>query len=300
MTHLKELFPTIDYKHQIVYKNECSLLGKSEDLHYLINKSDNVVVVMDSNKHPNHMGIFVFRDNILVNSFNVKHLFISQHTSYTPEGIEQERWKMYVEFLESYYSNDCAIQLGTVINDQVNHFMKSVSYYKVHINFVQEHGQQVLNNIEIEDKVYNFNYKAIVRDGLVYFTMMFNDDPEQVAFVKSKFNLQEYIHYESVGGYIIDSFSGDCFISETHYDPYLNLYQYKTVRYENLNVLKDSDLLKDYQEYDVNFIFNFIYDNVIIHYPKHGFIEKLVELSILSDGEKLTHEHMNIYAMATI
>jgi len=300
MTHLKELYPTIDSKHQIVYENERSLLGKSEDLHYLINKSDNAVVVMDSNKHPNHMGIFVFRDNLLVNSFNVKHLFISQHTSYTPEGIEQERWKMYVEFLEPYYSNDCAIQLGTVINDQVNHFMKSVSYYKVHINFVQEHGQQVLNNIEIEDNVYNFKYKAIVRDGLVYFTMMFNDDPDQEEFVKGKFNLQDYTHYESAGGYVIDSFAGDWFVAETHYDPYLQLYQYKTVSYEDSNVLKEINLLKEHQEYDVNFIFNFIYDTVIIHHPKHGFTEKLIELSILGEGEKLTHEHMNIYAMATI
>lgn len=299
MTTLNELYPTIDLNHQIVYRTDRSLLGKTGDIIYLINKSDNAVIVMDS-KRPNNMGITVFNDNVLVNSFDVKHLFISQSTSYTPEGIERDRWKMYIDFLEPYYLNDCAIHLGTAINDQVNHYMKSVAHFNVRLNFLQEHGQKILNTIEIEDKVYNFTYKAIVRDGLVYFTMMFNDDPDREEFVRSKFNLQEYTHYESAGGYIIDSFAGDWFIAETHYDPYLHLYQYKTARYENSTVLKEIDLLKEHQEYDVNFIFNFIYNSVIIYHPKYSFLEKLVELSILTDGEKLTHEHMKIYDMATI
>lgn len=300
MTTLKEIYPKIDFNHQIVYKNDCSFLGEIDSIIYLINKSDNAVIVMNCDKDPTHMGISIFKDNILVNSFNVKHLFISKNTRYTPEGIDKERWQMYVEFLESYYRNDCAIHLGTNINDQINNYMKNVAYYKVHINFVEEHGQKILATIEIVDKVYNFNYKAIVRDGLVYFTMMFNDDPDREEFVKSKFNLQEYIHYESSGGYVIDSFSGDLFIAETHYEPYLKLYQYKTVRYDNSTVLKEMDIIKEQQEYDVNFIFDFIYNSVIIYHPKYSFIEKLVELSILTDGERLTPEHMKIYDMATI
>lgn len=300
MTTLNTLYPVIDLAHQIVYENERSFLAETGELIYLINKSDNAVIVMDCKSQLNHMVISIFKENVLVNSFDVRHLFITQGTGYTPEGIQEERWKMYIDFLEPYYLNDCALHLGVDINDQINHFMKHVAYYKVHLHFLHEHGKKVLNTIEIEDNVYNFTYKAIVRDNLVYFTEMFNDDPEREEFVKSKFNLQDYTHYESAGGYVIDSFAGDWFIAETHYDPYLQLYQYKTVRYENSTVFKDMELIKDHQEYDVNFIFNFIYNHVIIHYPKYSFLEKLVELSILSEDEKLTHEHMKIYDMATI
>lgn len=299
MTTLKDLYPMLDVKQHIVYSTERSLLGKSGELIYLINKSDNAIIVMDTNRS-NNLGVTVFKDNVLVNSFDVRHLFISQSASYTTEGIQRDIWKMYVEFLEPYYLHDCAIHLGTDINDQVNQYMKSVAHYNVRLKFLQEHGQQVLSTIEIEDKVYNFTYQAIVRDRLVYFTMMFNDDPDREAFVKSKFNLQEYTHYESAGGYVIDTFAGDWFIAETHYDPYLQLYQYKTIRYDNSTVFKDIDLIKDHQEYDVNFIFNFIYNSLIIYHPKYSFVEKLVELCILTDGEKLTHEHMKLYDMATI
>ena len=300
MTTLNTLYPVIDIAHQIVYENERSFLAETGELIYLINKSDNAVIVMDCKSQLNHMVISIFKETVLVNSFDVRHLFITQGTGYTPEGIKEERWKMYIDFLESYYLNDCAIHLGVDINDQINHFMKHVAYYKVRLNFLQEHGKKVLNTIEIEDNVYNFTYKAIVRDNLVYFTEMFNDDPEREEFVKSKFNLQDYTHYESAGGYVIDSFAGDWFVAETHYDPYLQLYQYKTVRYENSTVFKEMELIKDHQEYDLNFIFNFIYNHVIIYYPKYSFLEKLVELSILSDGERLTHEHMKLYDMATI
>lgn len=200
MTTLNTLYPVIDIAHQIVYENERSFLAETGELIYLINKSDNAVVVMDCKSQLNHMVISIFKETALVNSFDVRHLFITQGTGYTPEGIKEERWKMYIDFLETYYLNDCAIHLGVDINDQINHFMKHVAYYKVRLNFLQEHGKKVLNTIEIEDNVYNFTYKAIVRDNLVYFTEMFNDDPEREEFVKSKFNLQDYTHYESAGG----------------------------------------------------------------------------------------------------
>lgn len=300
MTTLKTLYPVIDIENQIVYENERYFLAEIGELIYLINKSDNVVIVMDYKTQLGHMVISIFKNNVLVNSLNVKHIFISQSTSYTPEGIKEDRWKMYVEFLESYYLNDCVLHLGEHINAQIKHFMKSVAYYKVNLNFLQEHGKQVLNTIEIEDNVYNFKYHAIVRDGLVYFTMMFNDDPEREEFIKSKFDLQEYNHYESAGGYIIDFFSGSLFIAETHYDPYHQHYEVKSVRYTESAVVPNIDILKEHPEYDVNFIFDFIYDTVIIHYPKYSFTEKLIELSILNEGEALTHEHMKLYDMAII
>lgn len=302
MTTLNTLYPVIDIEHQIVYENERSFLAEVDSLIYLINKSDNVVIVMDYDykSQLNHMVISIFKNNILVNSLNVKHIFISQSTSYTPEGIKEDRWKMYVDFLEHYYLNDCVLHLGEHINDQIKHFMKSVAYYKVNLNFLQEHGKQVLNTIEIEDNVYNFKYHAIIRDGLVYFTMMFNDDPEREEFVKNKFDLQAYNHYEAAGGYVIDFFNGSLFIAETHYDPYHQHYEVKSVRYTESAVVPNIEILKERPEYDVNFIFDFIYDTVMIHYPKYSFTEQLIELSILTEGEALTHEHMKLYDMAII
>lgn len=302
MTTLNTLYPVIDIEHQIVYENERSFLAEVDSLIYLINKSDNVVIVMDYDykSQLNHMVISIFKNNILVNSLNVKHIFISQSINYTPEGIKEDRWKMYVDFLEHYYLNDCVLHLGEHINDQIKHFMKSVAYYKVNLNFLQEHGKQVLNTIEIEDNVYNFKYHAIVRDGLVYFTMMFNDDPEREEFIKSKFDLQAYNHYEAAGGYVIDFFNGSLFIAETHYDPYHQHYEVKSVRYTESAVVPNVEILKERPEYDVNFIFDFIYDTVMIHYPKYSFTEQLIELSILTEGEALTHEHMKLYDMAII
>lgn len=300
MSTIQELYPDTDFNN-IVYEDKQFFLGKNDSVFYLKNKIDSTaIIVMDMKKESANILMLVFSDDVLVNTYRFKHLFITTSASSQQLIIDNERYQTYVEMMSHYYFNDCYLTLGPAINDQVNHYMKSVSLYKVYLNFLQEHGNQVLNTIEIEDNVYNFKYHAIVRDGLVYFTMMFNDDPEREEFVKDKFDLQAYNHYEAAGGYIIDSFIGSWFIAETHYDPYHQHYEFKSIRYTESAVVPNIDILKEHPEYDVNFIFNFIYDTVIIHHPNYSFTEKLIELSILTEGETLTHEHMELYDMAII
>lgn len=299
MATLNELYPNIDLS-QTVYENEVSFLGACGLIRYLISKLDDSIIVLDMEKDHIHNTILVFSNNILVNTFKIKHLFITTSTSTDINESLRSRDQYIAEFLQLYYLNDCFIHLGSLVNDQINYYMKSTLYYKVNLYICEERGKKVLNYIEIEDNVYNYTYKAIVRDGLVYFTMMFNDDPEKKDFVTTKFNLRDYNHYESVGGYVIDTFSGDYYIVESHYDPYAHQYKITSACYETQKVNKDMEVVEQESGYDLDFIFNFVYNKVIMNYPKYSFLEKLVEMSILSEGEKLTHEHMNIYDMATI
>lgn len=297
MTTIKELYPHINLEH-FAYETERSFMGYCDRIYYLVNKSDEAVIVMDTKKDPAYVLVFIFEQETLVNTFRHKNLFMTHSAQ---DDVEGERNQGLTTLMESYYSNDCFIHLGSAINDQVNQFMKSVNCFKVKLHFLHEYGKQVLDFIEIEDRVYDYVYKAIVRDGLVYFTMMFNDDPEKEEFVNNKFSLNVYNHYEAAGGYVIDVFMGDYFRVTAHYDFYEEQYTVDIVRYdEDSKVKKYREILKNHEEYDVNFIYNFVYEAVVLHYPKYTFVKELVEMSIISEDEKLTPEHMKIYDMAVI
>jgi len=296
MSTLKSLYPHINLKH-VAYENERSLMGYSDRVYYLTSKHTDTVILMDANKEPSYLLVYIFHDGLLVNTFKHKSLFMTHSAQDDKEG---ERKKGLTTLMESYYSNDCFIHLGEAINDQVNQFMKSVNCFKVKLHFLHEYGKQVLDFIEIEDHVYDYVYKAIVRDGLVYFTMMFNDDPEKQEFVTNKFSLNIYNHYEAAGGYVLDVFMGDCFRVIAHYDFYEEQYTVDIVSYDDAKIKKYREVLKNNEEYDVNFIYNFVYESVLLHYPKYTFVQELISMSILNEDEQLTSEHMKIYDMAVI
>lgn len=297
MTTFKELYPQINLE-QIAYETEHSAMGYSDRLYYLVNKKNDAIIVMDTSKDSFYLTVFVFEQETLVNTFKHKHLFMTHSAQ---DDVEGERNQALTTLMESYYNNDCYIHLGEAINDQVNKFMKSVNCFKVKLHFLNEYGKQVLDFIEIEDHVYDYVYKAVVRDGLVYFTMMFNDDPEQEEFVNNKFNLNVYNHYEAAGGFVIDLFSGDYFKVTAHYDFYEEQYTVDIIRYDQSSKIKKyREILKNHEQYDVNFIYNFVYETVVLNYPKYTFMQELIEMSILNEDEQLTSEHMKIYDMAVI
>jgi hypothetical protein len=298
---LSSLFPDIDLGY-ITYENNKSLFAQTDNYCYLINKSDNVVIVYDKNVTGRDKIVFIFMDNHLVDTIKSRRLFVCDNISYDPDVIEQERQKMFVEFLEEIYKHSCHIHLGQNVNSQIQEFMKSVEFFEVSLHFLNEYGANVLSYISIEDKVYNFIYYAIVRDGLVYFTMMFNEDPKNQIFVQENFKLNSYQHYESSSGYIIDTFFGENFFGEVHYDPYFKKYtlNLKYLDAANFSVIECHQVLEHHTEYDVNFIFDFVYNNIIINDPRYNFIQKLIDMSILQDNETLNKEHMKLYEMALI
>ncbi len=82
MTTLNTLYPVIDIAHQIVYENERSFLAETGELIYLINKSDNAVIVMDCKSQLNHMVISIFNINRLCHIIKgVNHIMLPRHLS---------------------------------------------------------------------------------------------------------------------------------------------------------------------------------------------------------------------------
>jgi len=324
MLTLSSWYPKIDLNESF-YEDDSCRIGVNGQNYYLVSKLDTTIIVYERS-HPQKTRTFidlVSVDSLRYNSFKrlYNELVENSGSGRSRLTAAEIRFRLEnptlrfeddtslenihcreIDILKKAYQNDCYTHLNSDISWQIKHFMKYVDLYEIRIidsKCINDLGKMLI----IIDEKNELIYRAIIRDNILYFTNLIKEKPTKESFVKKYFQLSDYEHYESLSDVIIDIFKSDKLFIESRYDPIIKAYSIYCHR-----TISDGDTLTtsveqktiNEQEYDVNFIFNFIFDSEFLCYPKEDFIERLRELSILGENECVTLEHVKVYEMTVI
>lgn len=324
MLTLSSWYPKIDLNESF-YEDDSCQIGVNGQNYYLISKLDKTIIVYERS-HPQKTRTFidlVSVDSLRYNSFKRLYNELGENSGsgrsrftaaeirfrlenptvqaeYVPSLTEMHRHE--IDILKKAYQNDCCTHLSSDISWQIKLFMKYVHLYEIRIvdsKCVNDSGKMLI----IIDENNELVYRAIIRDNILYFTNLIKEKPTQESFVKKYFQLSDYEHYESLSDVIIDIFKSDKLFIESRYDPIkkaYSIYCHRTISDgDTLTTSVEQKIISEH-EYDVNFIFNFVFDSEFLCYPKEDFIERLRELSILAENERVTLEHIKVYEMTII
>lgn len=324
MLTLSSWYPKIDLNESF-YEDDSCRIGVNGQNYYLISKLDKTIIVYERS-HPQKIRTFidlVSVDSLRYNSFKRLYNELGEssgagRSSLTAaeirfrlenptvrfeedQSLEKTNYRE-IDILKKAYKNDCCTHLSSDISLQIKRFMKYVNLYEIRIvdsNCVNDSGKILI----IIDEINELVYKAIIRDNILYFTNLIKEKPTKESFVKKYFQLSDYKHYESPSDVVIDIFKSDKLLIESRYDPRIkaySIYCHRTLSDgDTLTTSVEQKTISEY-EYDVNFIFNFVFESEFMCYPKEDFIERLRELSILAENERVTLEHVKIYEMTII
>ena len=324
MLTFASLYPKINL-NEFFYEDESFRIGVNGHHYYLISKLDTTIIVYVKS---NPQKIMTFIDLILVDKLrcsSTQRLYQelgdttgSGKTRLTAAELRfrlenptiqsnhvpslEEVHSYEIERLKKAYKHDCCTHFNSAISWQIKHFMKYVNLYSLRIlNSTSVHQSD--KKLAIVDEDNELIYKAIIREELLYFTNLVKYRPVKESFVKKYFELSEYEHYESTTDVVIDIFKSNFFSIESRYNPVTKDYVIYFSQYEIVDDLVTTAIFERTiasDVYDVNFIFNFIFETKFIRYPRQEFTGMLQDLSILEYGEVLTLEHVNIYEMSVI
>jgi len=282
MLTLQSLFPKLDFTKPY-YDDENCFIGISDYKYYFVSKLNSTILIYAQSK------ILTFIDNVLVDK---RRLSCREDKNKTNE----------TDFLKEAYKHDCCTHLNKDISKKIRYFMRYANSYDIRIfDTVSIYNDtKFLLIIDESDKI---PYHAIVRNNNIYFNNPKKDLPLRHSLLINNFYLRDYGEYTSPSGEIINIFQSQSRLIESHYYP-----DHKHYIIDGLTVTGDYDLKKSshfYKKinvlgYDEEFIFNFVFENEIIHEPIEKFLETLLDMSILQADEQLTLEHIYLYEMAMI
>lgn len=341
MLAFTSMYPRIDLNESF-YEDDDYRIGMSENKYYLVSKLNTTVLVYE--KHPEKIMTFI--DGALVDKLrysSLKRLYASlgetngsgtskmlasrikfileninnANAEYVPSPAET--YHNEIELLKNAYKNDCCTHLTSDISWQIKHFMKYAKSYDIRIyDEMSVHGMTKF--LILIDEGEDVIYKAIIRDGKLYFTNHKREKTLRELFVKDNFNFYDYGYYESTDGEIINLFRSRLRLIESHYNPKSQQYTInvkhgftngRTMREmidkEIINELLDENVNQmvthstiNQAVYDENYIFNTIFESELIFEPTRAFINNLLELSIVDENMPITIEDVKIYEMTVI
>lgn len=324
MLTLSSWYPKIDINESF-YEDDSCRIGVNGQNYYLISKLDKTIIVYERSP-PQKTRTFidlVSVDSLRYNSFKRAYHELGESSGagrssltaaeirfrlenpsvqaeYVPSLAEMHRHE--IEILKKAYKNDCCTHFSSDISFQIKHFMKHTDMYEIRI--LDSKG---IHNVEkmfaIIDEKNELVYRAIIRDNILYFTNLIKEKPTKESFVKKYFQLSDYEHYESPSDVFIDIFKSDKLFIESRYDPIIksySIYYHRTISDgDTLTTSVEQKTISE-NEYDVNFIFNFVFESEFMCYPEEDFVERLRDLSILAENERVTLEHVKVYEMTII
>lgn len=325
MLTFSSLYPKIDINDTFYEDVDCRI-GVNTNHSYLISKLDSTIIVFDKT----YSKIMTFIDLILVDKlrynslkrlyseigedngsgssktpasqirFSLENIGSVVNATYHPSLEEIHRSD--IELLKIAYKNDCCTHLSSDISWQIKHFMKYIRTYDVRIHEAL-FSDGLKNYLIIVDEDHEIIYESILHNGILYFSDPKREKPLKYRLVDINFNSFTYKYYVSLSGNILHSLVFGNVSMEVYYDillkEYTINYKQETIDEDNVNFITVPKKLVQ-SEYNEDFIFDFIFENYIINFPRYSFIEKLVELSILEENSPLTFEHVTTYEMMLI
>lgn len=338
MLAFTSMYPRIDLNESF-YEDDNYRIGTSENNYYLFSKLNTTVLVYE--KHPEKIMTFI--DGFLVDKIRyspLKRLYsslgegngsivLASRIKFILENINnvkaeyvpspEETYHKEIKLLKNAYENDCCTHLNSDISWQIKHFMKYAKSYDIRIYDEMSIGGMTKSIILI-DEGEDVIYKAIVRDGKLYFTNPKREKSLRESFVKDNFNFYDYGYYEATDGVIINLFRTRLRLIESHYNPKSQQYtinvkhgftngrtMQEMIDEEIINELIDENVNQMVTQskinqavYDENYIFNTVFENEIIYEPTQDFINNLVSLSIIDVNTPFTIEDVKTYEMVVI
>lgn len=341
MLAFTSMYPRIDLNESFHEDDNCRI-GTSENKYYLVSKLNTTVLVYE--KHPEKIMTFI--DGFLVDKLrysSLKRLYASlgetngsgttimlaSRIKFILENINnadakyvpspEETYHKEIKLLKNAYTNDCCTHLTSDISWQIKHFMKYSKSYEIRI-YDEMLIDGMTKSIILIDESEDVIYKAIVRDGKLYFTNPKREKSLRESFIKDNFNFYDYGYYEATDGEIINLFRTRLRLIESHYNPKSQQYTIKVkhgfTNGRTMREMIDKEIIKELIDenvnqmvteskinqavYDENYIFNTVFENELIFEPTQAFINSLVSLSIIDDNTPLTVEDVKIYEMTVI
>lgn len=325
MLTFSSLYPKINLNESFYEDDDCRI-GMNAQNYYLISKVDNTIILFDQS-HPQKIMTFIdliLVDKLRYNSFKKlyheigdttgsgKSTLQASHIRFLLEGgiaqaefVENfaDKHRGEIKLLKKYYQNDCCTHLSVSVSRQIKQFMKYSKFYDIRIKISNDFGMMTQQLIIIDEDTESI-YWAIVHDDVVYFTSLPRYQHIRENIAKNKFRLSYYYHYTSVSGCFIDLFKSPNLIMKSYYDPILKTYTIDGFRKKDDDEL--NEIVSVHQEisrqetYSIDFIFDFIFENELVHYPSNDFIKILRDMSILEEDGKIQIEHVKTYEMAII
>ncbi len=288
-----------------IYEDYDCIISEHNNGYNYYDKELAVMVTTDNNIRSSK----VFKDDIMLSSIGFK-LFSFDYFLYSEDYVDPTIKK--IIRLAKYSIKNCIhIHFEKDIIEQVFSFCKKNiknEDYSISVNKDRTLYPYYQYAIEITDlnKAYDqIKYKAIIRDGIVYFSWVFEDESNYDNFLKSNFEnvTVERFHHEDD---IITTFMTSAYCIDIHYKAKIKEYDIMIGHYDTLldgNVLtatKWGDRLIIQQEYDVDFVARKALELVILNTPKESFIKTLKSMDLMGDSDILTIDVVDVYQMATI
>ena len=290
----------------IIYEDDEYIISKIIDVYTCLQKSSNFKV---------KFGLFVSLQNVKVKIYHNDELITIEDAPKRPKNTYY-----FTNYLKDTSSFSIAAELDhilwitkTVLNNcihlrfnknivnQINNFCYFMEDgYTARIDFDDLFSPYFIKVITIIDRSDNNPYYAIIRDEKVYFTYLFEDYSNIDSFIKNNFYSYDVNHFHN-GEDVISTLHTSRHAVDIHYKANEKKYFVKVCQFDT--IVDEIELLADFSidgEFNIDTISDLAFYHGLIYDPKKEFIDELLSLNIIYDGQPLNREIIEIYNMATI
>lgn len=290
----------------IIYEDDEYIISKIIDVYICLQKSSNFKV---------QFGLFVSLQNVKVKIYHNDELITIEDAPNRPKHIFH--FKSYLKDISSspiadelehilwitrsVLSNCIHLNFNKNIVNQINkfcYFMKDG--YTTKIDFDDLFSPYFIKILTITDLSDKNPYHAILRDEKVYFTKPFEKYSKLDTFIKNNF-YSYYVNHFYNGDDVISTLNTSRHAVDIHYKATEKKYFVKVCQFDT--IIYDIELLVDFSvdgEFNIDTISELAFYHGLIYDPKKEFMDKLLALNIIYEGQPLSREIIEIYQMLTI
>ncbi len=288
----------------IVYEDDDYVLTQSVDLYECLQKSSNFKVSFDkSMKKAN-----IYKNDEFITVENIptrpKQLFyLNDYLTHTSSVIDADKFDHLLWAAKNIFYNCIYIHFSKDIISQINDFCYFMyDGYRTSIYFDDFFQSYFSKSLTITDLSDGNHYHAIIRNGRVYFSWLFEDYSNYDKFITKHFYNYQVCHFHN-GCDVISTFNTSRHAVDIQYKSDDDLYIVKVCQ---VNTITDElEFLTEFTFngdgcFNVDIVSKVALYNGLIYDPKKEFINELRTLNLISDGDVLNQDIIDLYNMSVI
>lgn len=288
----------------IVYEDDDYILTKSVDLYECLQKSSNFKIVFD--KSMKKAKIYENDELILIEKIPVRSKQIYYFYDYlkdTSSIIDADKIEHILWAAKKIFYNCIHIHFSKDIIKQINDFCYfMVDGYRTIIDLDDFFQSYFAKSLTITDLSDDNSYYAIIRNGIVYFSYLFEDYSNHDKFIKKHFSSYQVCHFHN-GNDVISTFNTSRHAVDIQYKSNDDLYIVKVCQFDI--IVDELEFLTEFTfngngSFNVDVVSSLAFYNGLIYDPKKEFLEELKSLNIISTNDNLDKNIIELYNMSVI
>lgn len=288
-----------------IYEDYDCIVSEDNTGYIYYDKKTSVHVTTDQQARSSKL----FKDGVLLSEIRSKlfyfDYFLHSEINIDPQVKKVQRIVKYTieNCMQLHFEKDIVDQILAYCKKHIKNEDYSITVHKD--KTLYPYYQYAVEITDLNKSYEKVKYKAIVRNGIVYFSWTFEDESKYDYFLKKNFNIQtiDRFHYEDD---IITTFMTNTHCIDIHHKASFKEYEIMVGDYEELledNLLKPTkwgERLIIQQDYDIDFVARKALELVIMRDPKEAFVNTLKAMDLINDADPLTIDIIDLYQMATI